>query len=146
VPTSFFLDEVLRKALWLKIAVFAIEDHKTIKPAIEIMKESDCLKIEDILPHFPDFVVIDDFKEDICSALEEYHSFILFCVQFSTDSWSCVAGTAGTLMDYVAVWMKRLSAQTASARCAQRCVWTFFQSFPLVRYRTFANCVSRPPI
>jgi hypothetical protein len=64
-------DEVLRKALWLKIAVFAIAEHKSIKPAVEIMKESDCLKIEDILPHFPDFVVIDDFKEDICSALEE---------------------------------------------------------------------------
>lgn len=64
-------DDALRKALWLKIAVFAIEDRKAIKPAIEIMKESDCLKIEDLLPHFPDFVVIDDFKDDICSALEE---------------------------------------------------------------------------
>ena len=69
--THLISDEVLRKALWLKIAVFAIEDGKTIKPAIEIMKESECLKIEDILPHFPDFVVIDDFKEDICAALEE---------------------------------------------------------------------------
>ncbi len=73
---------MLRKALWLKIAVFTIEDHKTIKPAIEIMKESDCLKIEDILPHFPDFVVIDDFKEDICSALEEYNPFKWLCVDF----------------------------------------------------------------
>lgn len=108
---------MLRKALWLKIAVFAIEEHKTIKPAIEIMKESDCLKIEDILPHFPDFVVIDDFKEDICSALEEYHSFIRFRVELSTDIRSCVVGTAATLMDCVAVWMKLPSAQTASARC-----------------------------
>lgn len=30
------------------------------------------LKIEDILPFFPDFVVIDDFKDEICLALEEY--------------------------------------------------------------------------
>ena len=36
--TRAFADEVLRKALWLKIAVFAIEDGKTIKPAIDIMK------------------------------------------------------------------------------------------------------------
>ena len=70
------LSECARKAQWLKIAVFANEEHKTIKPAIEIIKESDCLKTEDILPHFPEYVVIDDFKEDICSALEEYHSFI----------------------------------------------------------------------
>ena len=107
--------------------MFAIEEHKTIKPAIEIMKESDCLKIEDILPHFPDFVVIDDFKEDICSALEEYHSFIRFRVELSTDIRSCVVGTAATLMDCVAVWMKLPSAQTASVRCAQRCVWTLFR-------------------
>lgn len=29
--------------------------------------------MEDILPFFPDFVLIDDFKDDICSALEEYN-------------------------------------------------------------------------
>ncbi len=62
--------------------MFAIEDRKAIKPAIEIMKESDCLKIEDLLPHFPDFVVIDDFKDDICSALEE-------CVLPSCSAAAC---------------------------------------------------------
>jgi hypothetical protein len=32
--------------------------------------------IEDILPYFPDFVVIDDFKEPILKALEEYQAHI----------------------------------------------------------------------
>ena len=31
------------------------------------------LKIEDILPFFPSFTLIDDFKEEICKALEEYN-------------------------------------------------------------------------
>jgi hypothetical protein len=30
--------------------------------AMEFLKQSDLLKIEDILPFFPDFVLIDDFK------------------------------------------------------------------------------------
>lgn len=34
------------------------------------------LTIEDILPFFPDFVVIDSFKREICVSLEEYNGKI----------------------------------------------------------------------
>jgi hypothetical protein len=30
------------------------------------------LKIEDLVPLFPDFMAIDNFKEEICTALEDY--------------------------------------------------------------------------
>jgi len=40
------------------------------------LDSTDLLKIEDILPFFPDFVVIDDFKEEICTALEGYSAHI----------------------------------------------------------------------
>ena len=30
--------------------------------AIEFLKQCELLKIEDLIPFFPDFVVIDDFK------------------------------------------------------------------------------------
>lgn len=39
---------------------------------MRFLESTDLLKIEDILPFFPDFVVIDDFKEEICTALEGY--------------------------------------------------------------------------
>jgi hypothetical protein len=39
---------------------------------MQFLENTDLLKIEDILPFFPDFVVIDDFKEEICNALEDY--------------------------------------------------------------------------
>ena len=39
---------------------------------MSLLQNSELLKIEDILPFFPDFVVIDDFKEEICGALEDY--------------------------------------------------------------------------
>src|ERR1700726_5066324 len=44
--------------------------------ALKFLEDTDLLKIEDILPFFPDFVVIDDFKEDIAHALEGYSTDI----------------------------------------------------------------------
>ncbi|KAJ1564074.1 hypothetical protein HK096_009739, partial [Nowakowskiella sp. JEL0078] len=70
-------DESLRKKLWLSIARHVVEEKKDIKRAMEFLKESsDVLKIEDILPFFPDFCLINDFKEEIITALEEYNQHI----------------------------------------------------------------------
>ncbi|KAJ7548955.1 hypothetical protein O6H91_07G034600 [Diphasiastrum complanatum] len=69
----------LRKKLWLMIAKHVIQQEKGIKgenirKAIAFLKETDgLLKIEDILPFFPDFTLIDDFKDAICSSLEDYN-------------------------------------------------------------------------
>ncbi|KAK4169237.1 Pep3/Vps18/deep orange family-domain-containing protein [Cladorrhinum sp. PSN259] len=62
----------LRKKLWLAVAKKVISQSNGIKTAIEFLRRCDLLKIEDLIPFFPDFVVIDDFKEEICTALEEY--------------------------------------------------------------------------
>ncbi|CAM8951692.1 unnamed protein product [Rhodiola kirilowii] len=75
-------DEDIRKKLWLMIAKHVVEQEKgtkreNIRKAIAFLKETDgLLKIEDILPFFPDFALIDDFKEAICSALEDYNKQI----------------------------------------------------------------------
>jgi len=61
-------DEELRKKLWLMIAKHVIEQEQgtkreNIRKAIAFLKETDgLLKIEDILPFFPDFALIDDFR------------------------------------------------------------------------------------
>ncbi|KAJ9151869.1 Pep3/Vps18/deep orange family-domain-containing protein [Pleurostoma richardsiae] len=62
----------LRKRLWLAVARKVISQSNGIKTAIEFLKRCDLLRIEDLIPFFPDFVVIDDFKEEICAALEDY--------------------------------------------------------------------------
>ncbi|KAK9795718.1 putative Pep3/Vps18/deep orange domain-containing protein [Seiridium cardinale] len=62
----------LRKKLWLAVAKKVISQSNGIKTAIEFLKRCDLLKIEDLIPFFPDFVVIDDFKDEICNALEDY--------------------------------------------------------------------------
>lgn len=69
-------DDKMRKKLWLLIAEKKIKEASSIKEAIEFLKRCELLKIEDLIPFFPDFVVIDDFKEEICNALEEYSQHI----------------------------------------------------------------------
>jgi hypothetical protein len=43
-----------------------VEEEEDIKRAMEFLNECDLLKIEDILPFFPDFVTIDHFKVKYC--------------------------------------------------------------------------------
>ncbi|KAG6851223.1 hypothetical protein H0H93_015233 [Arthromyces matolae] len=69
-------DPQLQKKLWLKIARYVVQDKKDIKTAMRFLENTALLKIEDILPFFPDFIVIDDFKEEIAHALEGYASHI----------------------------------------------------------------------
>ncbi|KZF22540.1 hypothetical protein L228DRAFT_229679 [Xylona heveae TC161] len=66
----------LRKKLWLAVAKKVISQSDGIKTAIEFLKRCELLRIEDLIPFFPDFVVIDDFKEEICTALEDYSRHI----------------------------------------------------------------------
>lgn len=85
-------DEDLRKKLWLMVAKHVIEQEKgakreNIRKAIAFLKETDgLLKIEDILPFFPDFALIDDFKEAICSSLEDYNNQIELLKQEMNDA------------------------------------------------------------
>jgi len=69
-------NDKVRKRLWLLIAEKKIKEAASIKEAIGFLKRCELLKIEDLIPFFPDFVVIDDFKEEICEALEEYSRHI----------------------------------------------------------------------
>lgn len=48
-----------------------MEEEKDIKRAMEFLHECDLLKIEDVLPFFPDFVTIDHFKVNINKYFKE---------------------------------------------------------------------------
>jgi hypothetical protein len=69
-------NEELKKKLWLKIARHVVENERDIKKAMEFLHSCSLLKIEDILPFFPDFVTIDHFKDAICTSLQEYNQHI----------------------------------------------------------------------
>lgn len=56
----------------------AHEDGATISTALALIQRAPAgiLKIEDILPLFPDFVRVDAFKDEVCSALASYSAHI----------------------------------------------------------------------
>lgn len=62
----------LSRKLWLQVAKHVVQEKNDIKQAMEFLKECPSVKIEDILPFFPDFVTIDHFKEAICDSLQQY--------------------------------------------------------------------------
>uniref|UniRef100_A0AAG5DYN6 Vacuolar protein sorting-associated protein 18 homolog n=2 Tax=Anopheles atroparvus TaxID=41427 RepID=A0AAG5DYN6_ANOAO len=71
-------DRNLRKRLWLLIAEHEIRGTRDedVQRSLRILQECDLLRIEDLLPFFPDFQKIDHFKEAICHSLKEYNAKI----------------------------------------------------------------------
>ncbi|KAF8468909.1 hypothetical protein BDZ91DRAFT_636397, partial [Kalaharituber pfeilii] len=69
-------DPALCKKLWLAVAKEVASQSDGIKMAIEFLKQCELLKIEDLIPFFPDFVVIYDIEEEICTTFEEYSRHI----------------------------------------------------------------------
>ena len=69
-------DEIKRK-VWLMIAKHVVKNENDIKQAMACLQECNGLvKVEDILPFFPNFVTIDHFKDAICDSLQEYSTHI----------------------------------------------------------------------
>lgn len=78
-------NEELKKRLWLDLASYMIQKDSSlpqnlqsanVAKVMQFIQQSGILKIEDVLPVFPPFVVINDFKEEICRSLKEYNSHI----------------------------------------------------------------------
>jgi hypothetical protein len=64
-----------KKKLWLLIARHVIKQETggDVSRAIAVLKECpQYLQLEDILPFFPDFAEIGQFKQEICEALTKY--------------------------------------------------------------------------
>ncbi|KAI9454019.1 Pep3/Vps18/deep orange family-domain-containing protein [Russula earlei] len=107
-------DPQLRKKLWLKIAKFVVQDKKDIKMAMRFLENTDVLKIEDILPFFPDFVVIDDFKDEIANALESYSAQIESLKNEMDDA----TRSAESMKEYIVGLKNRFITIDAGERCS----------------------------
>jgi len=107
-------DPQLRKKLWLKIAKFVVQDKKDIKMAMRFLESTDLLKIEDILPFFPDFVVIDDFKDEIANALESYSAQIESLKNEMDDA----TRSAESMKEYITGLKNRFITVDAGEKCS----------------------------
>lgn len=55
-----------------------VKQNNDIEQAMHFLEECKFIKIEDILPFFPDFVTIDHFKDAVCLSLEvRTHTIII---------------------------------------------------------------------
>ena len=108
-------DTALRKRLWLAVAKKVISQQGTgsIKTAIDFLKRCDLLRIEDLIPFFPDFVVIDDFKDEICAALESYSRSI---ASLESEMDASAATAESIKMD-----IKQLDRRYAIVEPGERC-------------------------
>jgi tetratricopeptide (TPR) repeat protein len=106
-------DLELRKKLWLRIARHVVEEEKDIAKAINFLSCTSLLRIEDILPFFPDFVLIQDFKDEICHALEEYNENI--------ESLKVEMEEATASADLIRQDIKELRNRYGYVKQAQRC-------------------------
>jgi hypothetical protein len=117
-------DHILRKKLWLVIAQHVIEQDKSdkgenIRKAIAFRKETEnLLKVEDILPFFPNFVLIDDFKDAIIQSLEEYNTQI---EDLKTEMDEITQGTEALRNDLMMVSKRSVSVPQngACAKCRE---------------------------
>ncbi|KAK9470374.1 Pep3/Vps18/deep orange family-domain-containing protein [Dipodascopsis tothii] len=119
-------DAALRKKLWLRVAKRVIYKEKGIKSALDFLKRCELLKIEDLLPFFPDFVVIDDFKDEICTALEEYSRNIELLRKEMDESTL----TSENIRNDIASLDRRFAIVEPGERC-------FICSFPLLARQFF---------
>lgn len=151
-------DVQLRKKLWLKIARYVVQDKKDIKTlvyflhqfpdilrslpfcrAMQFLESTELLKIEDILPFFPDFVVIDDFKEEIAHALEGYSSHI----DSLKNEMNEATQTAESIKQDITALKNRfvtIDAHEGCSVCSQLLLTRQFYVFPC-RHSFHADCL-----
>lgn len=103
----------LRKKLWLLVAKRVISESTGIAAALSFLSRCPLLKIEDLIPFFPDFVVIDDFKDEICSALENY-SLSIDKLKEEMDS---SAATATNIKDEIKALGRRYAIVEPGEKC-----------------------------
>jgi hypothetical protein len=81
---------------------------------MRFLESTDLLKIEDILPFFPDFGVIDDFKDEIANALESYSTQIESLKNEMDDA----TRSAESMNEYIVGLKNRFITVDAGERCS----------------------------
>lgn len=76
-----FIDQKLKKNLWLKIAKKILNESQDgkeeVKKALDLLDETkDILRIDDLLPYFPPATPIEVLKEKLCESLRSYNDRI----------------------------------------------------------------------
>ncbi|KAJ2908473.1 tethering complex subunit, partial [Coemansia aciculifera] len=134
-------DDKLCKRLWLNIAHHVIRASEPASVIMDLVRRSNRLGVEDILPFFPDFTCVDDFKDDICVALEDYEMQI----QDLRGEMDEATRTAETMQRDMASLKNRfaiLNSEESCQACSQPLWLRQFYVFPC-QHSFHADCLTR---
>ncbi|KAK7864534.1 hypothetical protein R5R35_007310 [Gryllus longicercus] len=132
-------DTELRRKLWLKIAKHVVGEQEDVGQAMRFLQESELLKIEDVLPFFPDFTTIDHFRDAICSSLQEYNQHI----QDLKEEMEEATKSAEEIRDQIQNFRNRcahVGVQDACEACGQALLLRAFYLFPC-GHRLHSDCL-----
>lgn len=128
-----------QKRLWLLIAENVLTKKLDIQMATDLLRECKLLKIEDILPFFPDYKTIGFFRDAISQSLKEYHDKIMSLKDGTYDS------IADEIRGEIKAFRTRYSIIKVGQRCeicAQNLLSRTFQVFPC-GHLFHSDCVMR---
>jgi hypothetical protein len=134
----------VRKQLWLLIAKQVLtRGPDGIKQVLALSKRNnDILRIEDLVPHLTkDFVVLDDFTDDICNALERYGKQIAE-LRRSMDEASVTANRIQQATDALNDRFALLSIGDPCVVCNQPVMQRQFYVFPC-QHAAHSDCLVR---
>jgi hypothetical protein len=132
----------LRKALWLRIARHVIEKENDVTRAMQLLHEltaDTTIAIEDVLPYFPEFVTIDQFKDAIRTSLAAYTERIASL----KDNIEQAARSAQLIRrDIQLIRQKSITVNTSDscAKCKFRLMTRRFYVFPCM-HKFHADCL-----
>lgn len=139
LSTDLYLDE-LKKVLWLRIARQVIEKENDVNKAMEFLRDlNDTIGIEDVLPYFPDFVTIDQFKDAIRGSLAAYTEKI----QLLKGSIDQAADSAQLIRaDILSIRQKSININVSDScsQCKYRLMTRRFYVFPCA-HKFHSDCL-----
>ncbi|KAJ2033939.1 tethering complex subunit [Coemansia sp. S3946] len=134
-------DDKLCKKLWLSIAQHVIKSSEPASVVMDLVRRSNRLGVEDILPFFPDFTCVDDFKDDICVALEDYEMQIQD-LRGEMDEATRTAETMQRDMTSLKNRFAILNAEESCQICSQPLWVRQFYVFPC-QHSFHSDCLTR---
>ena len=114
-----------RKKLWIEIAKHFLIKRSRISDVIELTKQSNVVKIEDLLPYFNQNIKIENFKDEICTSLRNYSAEIGKLKQLM-DSYST---NAEQLKNELRMVKNRCIEIDSSHKCEECLKTLFIQEF-----------------
>eukprot|EP01062_Namystynia_karyoxenos_P054122 TRINITY_DN4432_c0_g1_i6.p1 TRINITY_DN4432_c0_g1~~TRINITY_DN4432_c0_g1_i6.p1 ORF type:complete len:1156 (+),score=379.42 TRINITY_DN4432_c0_g1_i6:111-3578(+) len=150
-----------QRKLWLHIAQYFVRTHTAggagapaardgVRMAIQILSECPVnpdtterlLKLEDILPFFPDFFLIADFNEEICKALENYNKQVRDVIR-EMDKATGEAAQVRREIEALRHRYGHVEARQPCDLCRHPVLTQNFYLFPACRHVFHMRCLAR---